>query len=323
MSSAPAPQPGRPAWVSEKLFHDVDAQAAQYHGYDQRYQQLSGGPFVGRFKSFTFGDDLVIHFETANREIAASASTPAGRYGACFLAGESPPCALNAIPFSQEHVVLSPENKCVEGKMSEGVGIYCMDVGRALFPDDGAEIRTAGVLRDPSSLPKLRELVQSGIETFTCLGSLTDFPAAVCGFKSALAELLWQMTARRTDEDVAAKRYTTNRTLRVFRRARDFIHHHLADGISIPELCKEAGVSRRSLETVFRSVIDMGPGAYIRVLQLNHIRRDLALQTDSTLSIGVIAAKHGIWHWSRFSGHYRALFGELPSETRLRHQRNS
>jgi AraC family ethanolamine operon transcriptional activator len=39
------------------------------------------------------------------------------------------------------------------------------------------------------------------------------------------------------------------------------------------------------------------------------------------VSIGVIAARHGIWHWSRFSLYYRVLFGELPSQTRVRRER--
>jgi transcriptional regulator GlxA family with amidase domain len=70
----------------------------------------------------------------------------------------------------------------------------------------------------------------------------------------------------------------------------------------------------------------MGPGNYARTLQLNHIRRDLMSETHGDASIGVIAARRGVWHWSRFSQHYRLLFGELPSQTRLRrraHRRTS
>ena len=92
----------------------------------------------------------------------------------------------------------------------------------------------------------------------------------------------------------------------------------LADGISVVSLCKDLGLSRRSLESVFRSVIGMGPGSYVRTLQLNHIRRDLLSEAFAPLSIGMIAARRGVWHWSRFSHHYRLLFGELPSQTRLR-----
>jgi AraC family ethanolamine operon transcriptional activator len=314
--------PERRSWITGGHFNDIDAQAAQYHGYGQQYQQLSGGPFEGRVSSFDFGDDLAIHFEVSNRELAQSASTPPGRYGACLLAAPSPPSALNAATFTQDHVVLCPENKSLEGKTSAGMSIYCMDVSCRLLPDDGYNMREVGVLSDAARTRQLRELVQSGLATFTALESPGGYPAAVRGFKSSLADLLWQMAARTGDEDVGRMRhYTSARTLRVFRRAREYIHHGLKDGISIVALCRDTGVSRRSLECAFRSVIGMGPGNYIRALQLNHIRRDLMSATSAGESIGVIAARHGIWHWSRFSHYYRLLFGELPSQTRLRYGR--
>jgi AraC family ethanolamine operon transcriptional activator len=69
---------------------------------------------------------------------------------------------------------------------------------------------------------------------------------------------------------------------------------------------------------VFQTVIGIGPVNYIRVLQLNLIRRDLMSDASAGESIGVIAARHGVWHWSRFSQYYGMLFDELPSETRRR-----
>jgi AraC family transcriptional regulator, ethanolamine operon transcriptional activator len=309
------PLPNRHPWITRGHFRDIDAQAAQYHGYEQQYQQLSRGPFEGRFSSFNFGDDLVINLETANRELAASAATPPGRYGACFLTDNSPPCALNATSFSQDHLVLSPEKRCVEGRMAEGVTMYCMDLSRSLFPDDSNNVRSVGVLADPVGLRQLRGLVQTGLATFTTLESPADYPAAVCGFKSSIADLLWQLAARTTDHE-RTQRYSNTRAIQIFRRAREYIHHGLADGISIVTLCRHSGVSRRSLESIFQSVVGMGPGSYVRTLQLNRIRRDLMSQGSEKVSIGVIAARHGIWHWSRFSRYYRSLFGELPSQTR-------
>jgi AraC family transcriptional regulator, ethanolamine operon transcriptional activator len=306
------------AWISDVRFYDIDAQAAQYHGYDQEYHQLSRGPFEGRCRSFTFGDELVINFEMANREIAASASTPRGRYGACFLADTSPPCALNATEFSHRHIVLTPERASVEGRMSEGLRIYCMDVSDSLLPDGGHNMRATGVLEQPTGTGRLRELVQAGIATFSALQTPSDYPAAVCGFKSSVADLLWQMAALPRESAVESRRYSSARALRVFRRAREYIDHHLADGISIVTLCRDTGVSRRSLESVFRSVVGVGPGSYVRALQLNRVRRDLLSELHGDVSIGVIAARHGIWHWSRLSSYYRRMFGELPSETRSR-----
>jgi AraC family transcriptional regulator, ethanolamine operon transcriptional activator len=308
------------AWMHGGHFSDVDAQAAQLHGYGQQYLQLSRGPFEGQFRSFIFGDDLGIHFEMANRVLAQSASTPPGRYAACLLSEISPPCAMNAGVFSQNHVALCPERESLEGKTAEGVSLCCIDLSYELVSDGEFHMRNARVVSDAARSGQLRNLIRSGVATFTALQNLASYPAAIKGFKSSLADLLCQMSAHSSDRDVKTTNpYATTRTLHVFRRARDCIHDGLADGISIVTLCRDLGVSRRSLEYVFRSVVGMGPGNYARTLQLNHIRRDLISDTGGDVSIGAIAARRGVWHWSRFSQHYRLLFGELPSQTRLRH----
>jgi AraC family ethanolamine operon transcriptional activator len=310
----------RQTWISGGQFDDIDAQAAHLHGYGQQYQQLSRGPFEGRYRSFAFGDDLGIHLEVANRALAQSASIATGRYAACLLVETSPPCAINADLFSLNHVALCPENKVLEGKTPAGMSICCMDVSRELLPDDAESLRAARILNDPARSGQLRELVRSGLSAFSALESPSCYPAAVKSFKSSLGDLLWQVATQSQDKDVVRPHhYAGARTLLVFRRARDYIHHNLADGISIVALCKDVGSSRRSLESVFQSVIGMGPGNYVRTLQLNQIRRDLISEASAGVSIGVIAARRGIWHWSRFSRHYRLLFGELPSQTRLRH----
>ncbi|MDB6084150.1 MAG: transcriptional regulator, AraC family [Gammaproteobacteria bacterium] len=309
----------RQPWISGGHFNDIDVQAAQLHGYGQQYQQLSRGRFEGRFRSFRLGDDLGIHFEMANRALAQSAWTPSGRYAACVLGEASPPCALNAGDFSQTDVVLCPEGKCIEGQTAAGMSICCIDIAYELLPDAGDSMRTTEVLRDARRSGQLRELVRSGLTAFSALDSLSSYPAAVKSFKSSLADLLWEMAAQsRSNGARRTSHHATARTLHIFRRAREYIHHGLADGIAVVELCAEVGVSRRSLEYVFQSVIGMGPSSYVRVLQLNHIRRDLLTEASREVSIGVIAARRGVWHWSRFSRHYRLLFGELPSQTRLR-----
>ncbi len=313
------PNVKRQAWESGGHFHDIDVQAAQLHGYDQQYQQLSPGPFEGRFRSFDLGDDLGIHFEMANRELAQRASTPAGRYAACLLSETSPPCALNAATFSQNSVALCPESHALEGKTAAGMSICCMDISCSLLPDDGSEMRTVQILADPARSRQLREVVHSGLTAFTTLEYPSSYPAAVKGFKSSLGDLVWQIANSSGERGLGRRRrYSNARTMLVFRRACDYIHDNLEDGIAIVALCAEVGVSRRSLESVFRSVIDMGPGNFVRTLQLNQIRRDLLAEQSADTSIGVIAARRGVWHWSRFSSHYRSLFSELPSQTRLR-----
>lgn len=74
--------------------------------------------------------------------------------------------------------------------------------------------------------------------------------------------------------------------------------------------------SRRTLESAFKSNVNMGPATYARVMRLNSARQKLLDGDRLNDSIGDIAAEEGFWEWSRFSRYYRKLFGELPSETR-------
>jgi AraC family ethanolamine operon transcriptional activator len=310
---------GRHPWISGGRFTDIDAQAAHLHGYGQQYQQLSGGPFEGRFRSFNFATELGVHFEVANRALAQAASTPSGRLSVCLLSAASEPCTLNALPFGLDQVALCPEHLVLEGKTSEGVRLCCMDVATDLLPDQGEGLRAVRVLADPAQSHQLRDLVGSGLSALTLLETPANYPAAVKEFKSALGDLLWQMGTQHGREELKrANGHTSDRTMQVFRRAREYIHNGLAEGISIVALCCAVGVSRRALESVFRSVLGTGPGTYVRTLQLNQVRRDLLSNTHGDVSIGAIAARRGIWHWSRFSRDYRLMFGELPSQTRLR-----
>jgi AraC family transcriptional regulator, ethanolamine operon transcriptional activator len=310
----------RQARIGGGKFNDIDTQAAQLHGYGQQYQQLSRGPFEGQFRSLIFGNDLSIHFETANRVLAQSSSTPLGRYGVCLLSEDSPSCTLNARQFSQNEVALCPESKFLEVKTPEGLKMCCIDLSRELLFDEGDPMRTFRVISDPSRSRQLWELAESGLLGFAALESASSHRAAIEEFKSSLADMLWQMAMKWVDASANRESYcATKRKLYVFRRARDYIYDGLPGGISIMSLCKNVGVSRRTLENIFQSVVGTGPGNYIRALQFNNIRRELTSNTNMNASIGAIAARWGVWHWSRFSSQYQLLFGELPSQTRVRH----
>ncbi|MBS0366577.1 MAG: hypothetical protein JSR67_12225 [Proteobacteria bacterium] len=241
-------------------YDDIDAQAAHFKGYGQQYQQLSRGRFEGRFSSFDFGPDLTVHFERANRDLAQSAQTPAGRFGACILENASPACALNALPVTPDDIVIFPGRRSLEGKTSEGMSIFCLDLEARLLPDDGAQMRSAGVRHDPLRAAQLREYLAAGLSAFVSLGSPSGYSASARGFAASLADLLWQITVQPGPDDLHVDRQGGMRRLRVYRRARDFIRHELGDGICITAVCREVGVSRRSLEGAFRSVIGVSLG---------------------------------------------------------------
>ncbi|MEY4388262.1 MAG: hypothetical protein RLY20_3545 [Verrucomicrobiota bacterium] len=104
---------------------------------------------------------------------------------------------------------------------------------------------------------------------------------------------------------------------RLARRADEWLRAHLGQTVRVPEVCAALQVSRRELEYAFRHTLDLSPQEYLRTLRLNAIHRVLRGRKSSGQSLLEIALEHGITHPGRFAAQYRALFGHLPSETRL------
>ncbi len=101
------------------------------------------------------------------------------------------------------------------------------------------------------------------------------------------------------------------------RLAQRFMERHTRDLPRMTDVAKAAKVSVRTLETNFRTYLDMTPRTYMRVVRLRLARQALLSETD-TRAISEIAESFGFTHKSRFSKYYAELFGETPSATRRR-----
>lgn len=81
--------------------------------------------------------------------------------------------------------------------------------------------------------------------------------------------------------------------------------------MDIEQLCRELGVSRRTLQYCFQEQVGMNPAAYLRTQRLNGVRQMLKQGHGVTDA----ATAWGFWHFGHFSQEYKKLFGELPSDT--------
>lgn len=108
---------------------------------------------------------------------------------------------------------------------------------------------------------------------------------------------------------------------RIVQRARDYIHAHLSEPMTVDEIAAAASTSRRTLFRAFADLLDDTPRGYVQRLRLHRIRRDLASEAEAACSIALIASGWGIGDPGRMAGRYRDLFGESPSETVARCRR--
>lgn len=107
--------------------------------------------------------------------------------------------------------------------------------------------------------------------------------------------------------------------MRRLRQARDFVAGSLHKPIQLEDLCGSVGLSRRGVEMLFQDSLGIGPTAFIRHQRLHGVRRALLAANPSPGLVKKTAMEWGFWHMGHFSGGYRALFGESPSSTLMRH----
>ena len=104
---------------------------------------------------------------------------------------------------------------------------------------------------------------------------------------------------------------------RIARRALVMMLDRLDEALTIGDLCRSLGCSRRALQYAFENVYDINPVAYLRNLRLHAARKALLMPRPST-TVQDVAVAYGFSHLSRFAKAYAFMFGEHPSQSLAR-----
>lgn len=98
-------------------------------------------------------------------------------------------------------------------------------------------------------------------------------------------------------------------------RARDYIHAHIHQPLTLKDIYTALGISRRTLFYSFESIFMMTPMEYIKAQRLQGARRALKQADPKTTTIASIAYEWGFYNSGYFAKAYKAMFNELPSQT--------
>ena len=101
----------------------------------------------------------------------------------------------------------------------------------------------------------------------------------------------------------------------IMRRFRRVVEENPDQSLFLPEICKAIGVSDRTLRLCCQEHLGMGPKRYLLLRRLQLARRALRETAAGVATVTEIAGRYGFWHFGRFAGAYRSLFGEMPSAT--------
>jgi len=162
----------------------------------------------------------------------------------------------------------------------------------------------------------LRQLVNSSLQALCGTGLSGTGWTGIAHICDKVAEHLVMLLT-----DSSRMNRTPSQRLRsmTIRRAFEVIEDGLEKCISVREVARASGISRRALEYAFRDQYGFSPKAFINSQRLVRVRRDLRSKPDQ-VPIAEIANRWGFWHMGQFAHDYRHQFGELPSQTAVHHQ---
>lgn len=313
--------------LTEAVLGDTDDHAATLQHWKQEYEQLSNGRFSGSLDELWFGNvqlfrektNQVVH-ETGlpwegSRTIGVTLDTAGdGRFfgsklerGSLITLGSGDsldfltPKTLDIIAVSADASELR-EFSCavwgldVEAKLTApGVLTHSVQAAHGLSIFLAELLSSIKASPDMLNYPQTRKIVEQEV--------FNNLVYAVSG--AALSEHAVFPASRKCVVD----------------KAKVYVLEHHDDPVTIADLCLALNISRRTLQYSFESVLDINPLAYLRAIRLNRVRRAIREHEGvAPMTLADIAARWGFWHLSKFSAHYKAMFGELPSQT-LRNSR--
>lgn len=115
--------------------------------------------------------------------------------------------------------------------------------------------------------------------------------------------------------ETRAERWAQQCHTTIMRRFRRLLDDHPDRAIYVPEICAAIGVPERTLRHSCHEQLGMSPKQYLSLRRLHLVHRVLAAAAPSETTVSEVATRFGFWHFGRFGGSYKSIFGEPPSAT--------
>ncbi len=298
--------------------HDL---ACSLQHWKQRYVQLSPGRFTGDIEEVWFGNvqifrertNQIVHEAGMAWEGSRTFGIPVETEGEGWYCGEV---------FDRNSMLTLKDGDALDFRTPRKLDVLAVTTDMQVFSDYAARVegrdieaeigRRRVICQAPEKAEELRSFLLTALDTVKAAPHLLEHAAMRKALEQAIFGSLLAAIGNGTEPPRPPSTSETRR--QIVNRARDYMRQHVEEPITMADLCAELNVSRRTLQYSFQDVLDLNPVGFLRAMRLNGVRRALR-QADEHVSVADVAASWGFWHLSHFAADYKAMFGELPSET--------
>jgi AraC-like DNA-binding protein len=295
-------------------YDDFHLHGASAPEWNQRYQQISCGTMRSALTEFT-ADGMHVFRKWMSKRVVQQGGLPAGQV--CFALQIGPGAGVARMQgqeMNQGSLFLLRGGDDFTLQRPPGMALLSVTFDHESFRQmldarpwaAGAQALLARpMLQVP--VPRMQPL-QQALLTLVQRPNGADDHAAPAAVFEALGQLFTDADAPRQTVGSATASFIVAECHRIVAASGN-------QPPSIDALCQRLRTSRRTLQNSFRQVADTTAVHYLRSVRLNTLRQRLMTTPASDLSIAQAATDAGFDQLSHVSRRYKALFGELPSQT--------
>jgi AraC-like DNA-binding protein len=294
-------------------FLDIDHFREQLRGWDTPAIQIEPGPLSIRMRSIDL-DGLTFFDIRVNRKVIDHSQIEKGWYN--FVINISPAIFCGNEIDSGHMIILSHGHEYSNIIPSRWYSIEIL-VSQTTLDDENIYL-DPHIIRHPetATIPLPVELV--GI--FRRLAAMTfgerqAVPLDTAWLRRALLRALDKALAVGERRGSTLSTHPQINGYDLAQRAIRYIKFRFGQRITVNDLAQNLNITPRALNYAIRSVFDMSPLDLVQAFRLNHVRNELWEKRLFEPAVTSAALMQDFGHLGRFSEQYRALFGELPSQT--------
>ncbi|AXA54166.1 helix-turn-helix domain-containing protein [Pseudomonas thivervalensis] len=303
-----------------RTFNDPQQHAGSILGWQQVYDQLGRGCLSSELRQVC-AERFQIFQEVLDKRVVQRGCAPKGRLCIAMSLGGAP--VVQGHQVGAHSVVLLRDGEDFVLHAPEGTHFFAANVDTVRFAKLAAYELSSEQLKRLKSVSQVSvdeavlQRVQQRIHPlFRHLLEQADAVnhASEKILEDVLLNAFLDLFSNASDE-VRGRRGNFAVSAYLVKRCQELVVASADVPLSILDLCEQLRVSRRTLQNSFQAVTGMRPVEYLRNLRLNAVRRRLITTRAAALNVSEIAVAMGFFHLSHFAVHYRALFGESPSDT--------
>lgn len=317
----PPPSPSREALFTPGFSFQVSLNShEELHDMAAHWQlepkQLGHGRYTG-FLQVCHTSRMQVSFARHGRGSRFEGHIPEGTVVLCLTYPTATPIHLRGRPVADREIFFQQNSAGIDFSFFGEIRILTVAVcaetieqrAAALWQCDPRQVLHDRIgFGDGESPDRARALLMEDLRTGLDSPEMLRSPAAGRRFEQHVLDvMLTGLREPRHVEFAPARR-------RLARLAAQILHERCREDLCIADLCAAVHASRRTLHLGFLEVYGVGPMAYLKILRLNGVRRDLRRARRGERNITNSAMSWGFTHLGRFSGDYEAHFGVLPSE---------